>query len=140
MFRLKELREYEDYSMSEIAKKLNIAKSTYSDWESGRSVIPLKHMVNLSNIYCVTLDYLFGLSNKTDKILKLKKINPEKIAKNLKEFRIQKNLTQEELAKSLFISRYTLSRYETNNLLISTSSLYELCKRHSVSADKIIGF
>ena len=45
--RIKELREYEDYSMSQIANKLNVSKSTYSMWEYGRDLIPLKRLINL---------------------------------------------------------------------------------------------
>ena len=63
MFKLKEIREYEDYSLAEIAQKIHVSKSSYADWESARAVIPLKHMVSLANVYHISLDYLFGLTD-----------------------------------------------------------------------------
>ena len=88
MFRLKELREYEAYSMSEIANKIHVSKSSYADWESGKAVIPLKHMISLANVYHVSLDYLFGLSDKLEKIFEFRTLNSSRIADQLKKFRI----------------------------------------------------
>ena len=140
MFKLKEIREYEDYSLAEIAQKIHVSKSSYADWESARAVIPLKHMVSLANVYHISLDYLFGLSDDMSKILEKRILNPLKISNNIKSFRIEKGLTQEQIAQELFVSRSTLSRYETNNLLISTACIYELCKKYNLSVDKILGF
>lgn len=140
MFKLKEIREYEDFSLSEIAQKILVSKSSYADWESARAVIPLKHMVSLANIYHVSLDYLLGLSNDMSKILEKRVLNPLKVSKNIKSFRVEKGLTQEQMAQELFVSRCTLSRYETNNLLISTTCIYELCKKYNLSVDKMLGF
>lgn len=140
MFKLKEIREYEDYSLAEIAQKIHVSKSSYADWESARAVIPLKHMVSLANVYHISLDYLFGLSDDMSKILEKRVLNPLKISNNIKSFRIEKGLTQEQIAQELFVSRSTLSRYETNNLLISTACIYELCKKYNLSVDKMLGF
>lgn len=140
MFKLKEIREYEDYSLAEIAQKIYVSKSSYADWESARAVIPLKHMVSLANVYHISLDYLFGLSDDMSKILEKRVLNPLKISNNIKSFRIKKGLTQEQIAQELFVSRSTLSRYETNNLLISTACIYELCKKYNLSVDKMLGF
>lgn len=140
MFKLKEIREYEDYSLAEIAQKIHVSKSSYADWESARAVIPLKHMVSLANVYHISLDYLFGLSDDMSKILEKRVLNPLKISNNIKNFRVEKGLTQEQMAQELFVSRCTLSRYETNNLLISTACIYELCKKYNLSVDKMLGF
>ena len=140
MFKLKEIREYEDYSLAEIAQKIHVSKSSYADWESARAVIPLKHMVSLANVYHVSLDYLFGLSDDMSKILEKRVLNSLKVSNNIKNFRVEKGLTQEQMAQELFVSRCTLSRYETNNLLISTACIYELCKKYNLSVDKMLGF
>lgn len=140
MFKLKEIREYEDYSLAEIAQKIHVSKSSYADWESARAVIPLKHMVSLANVYHVSLDYLFGLSDDMSKILEKRVLNSLKVSNNIKNFRVEKGLTQEQMAQKLFVSRCTLSRYETNNLLISTACIYELCKKYNLSVDKMLGF
>ena len=140
MFKLKEIREYEGYSLSEIAKKICVSKSSYADWESARTIIPLKHMVALANVYHVSLDYLFGLSDDMCKIFEKRVLNSLKISNNIRSFRIGKGLSQEQLAQKLFVSHCTLSRYETNNLLISTACIYELCKRYNLFVDSMLDF
>ena len=35
------------------------------------------------------------------------------ISKNIKQIRIKNNMTQEELAEALFVTRQTISNYET---------------------------
>ena len=97
-------------------------------------------MVSLANIYHVSLDYLLGLSNDMSKILEKSVLNPLKVSNNIKSFRVEKGLTQKQMAQELFVSRCTLSRYETNNLLISTTCIYELCKKYNLSVDKMLGF
>ena len=140
MFKLKEIREYEGYSLSEIAKKICVSKSSYADWEAARTIIPLKHMIVLANVYHVSLDYLFGLSDDMSKIFEKRVLNPLKVSNNIRSFRIEKGLSQEQLAQKLFVSHCTLSRYETNNLLISTACIYELCKRYNLSVDSMLDF
>ena len=43
MFNLRDAREYEGYSMSQLANKLNKSKSAYARWESEKDIIPCKH-------------------------------------------------------------------------------------------------
>ncbi len=123
-----------------LLKKIYISKSSYADWESVRTIIPLKHMVVLANIYHVSLDYLFGLSDDMSKIFEKRVLNSLKISNNIKSFRIEKGLSQEQLAQELFVSHCTLSRYATNNLLISTACIYELCRKYNLSVDSMLDF
>ena len=65
--RLKELREYHSYTMEDIAKKLDMFdRRSYSSYEYGRSNLPLDKAFKLANLYNVSLDYLYGLSNNKD--------------------------------------------------------------------------
>ena len=62
--RLKELREIHSYTMEDIAKKLDMFdRRSYSSYEYGRSNLPLDKAFKLANLYNVSLDYLYGLSN-----------------------------------------------------------------------------
>ncbi len=140
MFNLKFLREYEDYSMSQIANKLNIAKSTYASWEWEVAVIPLKHLVNLANIYHVNIDFVLQLSKQKLDILETRKIDSKSISKHLKEIRLENHLSQKQLGNIVHFSDSNISDYERGKILISTSCLYELCKKYKISADYILGF
>ena len=62
--RLKDIREDKDLTQKEIAKILNITQPTYSAFENGTKIIPLKHLNTLCNYYDVSLDYILTLSNE----------------------------------------------------------------------------
>ena len=49
--RLKFIREREGIKQQDLAKKLKISKSTYSNYENERYIIPLKHLIHFCNIF-----------------------------------------------------------------------------------------
>ena len=64
--RLFELREYNNLTQKNVGAILGVRQQTYAEWEKGKKIIPLKHLVTLAKYYNVSLDYLTGLSNKKD--------------------------------------------------------------------------
>ncbi len=64
--RLRDLREDHDLSQAEVASKLGIAQTVYSRYERGFQTIPLEHLLILSKIYNVSLDYLVESPVNTD--------------------------------------------------------------------------
>ena len=58
--KLIELREDFNLKQKDIAKILNITQQTYSLWENGSKIIPLKHLNSLCNYYNVSMDYMLG--------------------------------------------------------------------------------
>lgn len=65
--RLKELRLKHGYTMQDIAKKIDLkSHGTYSDIEHGKNILTSINALKLANLYNVSLDYLYGLSNKKD--------------------------------------------------------------------------
>lgn len=56
--RIRELREDNDLTQQEIAKKLNLNLTSYQRWESGEREIPTHIIIELSKIYNVTTDYI----------------------------------------------------------------------------------
>lgn len=61
--KLKELREEKGIEAQVIAKQINVAKSTYSGYESGRAFPNYNTLSELADIFNVTTDYLLGKSN-----------------------------------------------------------------------------
>ena len=49
-----------------------------------------------------------------------------KLSNKIKELRISQNLTQEELASKLYVSRQTVSKWEQNITVPSTETLKKL--------------
>lgn len=60
--RIRALREDNDFSQTKIANLLNICQKTYSDYELGKSRIPIDSLIVLAKFYNVSLDYICGVS------------------------------------------------------------------------------
>ena len=59
--KIKFLREQKEYTQTELAKKLGITRSSVNAWELGISVPSTQYIVELSNIFSVSTDYLLGV-------------------------------------------------------------------------------
>ena len=62
-----------------------------------------------------------------------------KFAERLKELRIEKGLTQKQLADKVQISQAIISLYEKNVRMPTVDIIIALCKFFKVSADYLIG-
>lgn len=60
-------------------------------------------------------------------------------SKRLKELRIENNLTQEQLAKLLFVNRVTISDWEIRGKEPSYITLVKLVKILNTTADYLLG-
>ncbi len=137
--RLYFLRESKDMSQEELAKVLGITRSNISKWEKGTVTIPLKHLLKYANYFNVSIDYIVGLSDKKEIIIQNIVLDKAKIAKRLKDFRKQKNLSLRELAHELNTTSSTISAYETEKCLILTSFAYQIAKNYGLSMDWLLG-
>ena len=137
--KLIELREDSSLKQKDIAALLNITQQTYSLWENGTKIIPLKHLNSLCNYYDVSMDYVLGLSNVRQYDIVNRVIDKKNIGIKLKEFRKEKNITQEELANILNTTHSTISAYESCKTTILTAFAYEICKRYNISMDYLCG-
>ncbi|MBP3619690.1 MAG: helix-turn-helix transcriptional regulator [Clostridia bacterium] len=64
----------------------------------------------------------------------------ETFGKRLKDLRVEKKLTQVELAKELKIDKSTIAKYETDKIEPSVSMLKVLVDYFKVSAGYILGW
>ncbi|MGN1411376.1 MAG: helix-turn-helix domain-containing protein [Oscillospiraceae bacterium] len=62
--RLKDLREDNDLTQSDVAKLLKTTQPQYSRYETGEREIPVRHLVTLAKFYQVSIDYILGLVNE----------------------------------------------------------------------------
>ena len=62
MNRLKDIREDNEKSQSEIAKYLGISQQYYSRYELDEVDMPIRHYKKLALLYNVSIDYLCGLT------------------------------------------------------------------------------
>lgn len=139
--RLFDLREYKDLSQIKLADYLGITQQTYSLWEKGTKIIPLKHLNNLSNFYEISMDYIVGITDEKNNsgIIKLTELNKNEIGSRIKKIREDNNLTLRDLAKELNTTSSTISAYETGKTLILTAFAYQICIKYNVSLDWLCG-
>lgn len=139
--RLFDLREYKDLSQIKLADYLGITQQTYSLWEKGTKIIPLKHLNCLSNFYEISMDYIVGLTDEKNNsgIIKLTELNKNEIGSRIKKIREDNNLTLRDLAKELNTTSSTISAYETGKTLILTAFAYQICIKYNVSLDWLCG-
>ena len=64
--RIRDLREDSDHTQAQIAEMLNTGTTTYRRWETGEREIPFHIVIELAKFYNVSIDYIAGLSKKTN--------------------------------------------------------------------------
>lgn len=62
--RIRDLREDNDVSQTEMAKLLNCSQQTYSRYESHTTEIPLESLIFLAEYYNTSVDYLLGITKQ----------------------------------------------------------------------------
>ena len=63
--RIKILREHQNLTQAELAKRLKITRSSVNAWEQGISVPSTLYIVELAHIFGVSTDYLLGVNSTT---------------------------------------------------------------------------
>ena len=61
--RIRALREDNDKTQMEIAQLLKVGQKTYSDYELGKTRIPVDSLIVLAKLYNVSMDYICGVSD-----------------------------------------------------------------------------
>ena len=62
--RIKELRLQSGLSQAELARRLNVTRSSVNAWEMGISAPTTQYVVELAGLFHVSSDYLLGISNE----------------------------------------------------------------------------
>ena len=61
--RIRELREDNDLTQKQIADLLEVAQTTYSQYELGKRPLPIECLIKLCEFYHKSADYILGLSD-----------------------------------------------------------------------------
>lgn len=61
--RIRQIREEQFLTQQKIADILHIGQRTYSDYESGKTRIPVDSLLILAKYYNVSMDYITGASD-----------------------------------------------------------------------------
>ncbi len=137
--RLKDIREDNDINQNKMSKILNVKRSTYSLWELGINIIPIKYLSDFADYFNVSIDYVLSLTNNRKAKNLIKGLNFKVLGNNMKNIRIENNLSQKEIANLLGVSQACIVKYEKGEISISSSNLYKFCKHFNISINEICG-
>ena len=83
--KLKDIREDHDLSQKDMANILKVNRSTYSLWELGINIIPIKYLSLFADYFNYSIDYILGITNQKESNYLIKGFDINKLATNLKE-------------------------------------------------------
>lgn len=67
--KIKLLRENSGMSQSELARKLDVTRSSVNAWEMGLSTPTTHYVVEMAKLFHISTDYLLGLKNEKTLVL-----------------------------------------------------------------------
>lgn len=62
--RLRDIREDQDITQSEIAEYLNVRQNTYSQYETEKRQIPIETLIKLARYFNTSVDYILNLTDE----------------------------------------------------------------------------
>ena len=137
--RLKDIREDNDINQEKMSEILGINRSTYSLWELGINIIPLKSLCDFADYFDFSLDYVLGLTNDRKSKSSIKGIDLKILGNNMKLIRTKNNLSQENIAELLGVTQACITRYEKGLISISVPNLYKFAKEFKISINELCG-
>ena len=76
--KIKELREQAGLSQSQLAKKLDVTRSSVNAWEMGLSTPTTQYIFALAKLFHVSSDYILGI--EADQSISLRSYTEEEVA------------------------------------------------------------
>lgn len=137
--KLKDIREDNDINQEKMAKILGVNRSTYSLWELGINIIPLKNLCSFADYFNYSIDYVLGISNNRSNKNLISGLDLEKLGNNMRKIRIENELSQENIANLLGVTQACITRYEKGIICISTSNLYKFSREFKISLNDLCG-
>ena len=64
MEKIKQIRQTRKYTQQMIAKRLNISQQQYQKYEIGINELPIRYLIEICKILCVSSDYILGLKDE----------------------------------------------------------------------------
>lgn len=137
--KLKALRERDGITLEKLGEHIGVTKQAFHHFEKEYTIIPIKHLNSICIYFNVSLDYMFGFTNKKQYSSWNQKLDLNTVKDRLKEFRKENKLSQEKLAALLNVAKGTIGNYESCRSIIATPFLYTICSKYHISADYLLG-
>lgn len=135
---LKFCREDLELTQKELGYIFGVSEYTISGWENCHDIIPLKKLVKFCNMYNFSVDFVTGLNRKNTEYKNKITLDKVKIGIKLKQLRNKLGYSQQQMANTCSISQTAYSKYERGLNLITTTTLYIICKNNKISMDSFL--
>ena len=137
--RIKDLREDNDYTQDYVAEYLKVNRSSYANWENGDNIIPLDILDKLTLLYNVPIAYFISKRTIYDKNIKIKPINYEVLLNKIIWHKEENNLSYQDIANFLKVSKSTAYKYYTGQYAITIDILVLLAELTKYNIDELCG-
>ena len=139
MKNLKVLRKQKKKTQQDMAEMLKITYRTYQNYENDLTEMPYNLLFKLSDYFGVSINYLLGHELNKNNLENQTFEKKQSIFIKLKDLRSELNLTQEQLAQAVGLSRDTYKNYEQQRTEMSYDILFKLADYFGVSIDYLLG-
>lgn len=134
------LRKSTGLTQADLADRIGKTKGVIVEYEKGRSVPPASTLIQLSEIFEVSIDELLNIdiefARKQEEFSDNKKSNS--IGKNVNFLRKSAGITQTKLAELINKTTPTISDYEKGRSLPPIDVILELCRIFNVNIDEFV--
>lgn len=132
--KIKELRKKNKITQSDLAKKIGIGKSAISNYESGYRMPKQDLLFKLANVFNESVDVFFPTYLETQPKPTLL---DKKLGNRVKQFREEKDISQELLVKTLGISLNDLKSYEMGQKPFTVNTVFHFADALGVTFDDL---
>lgn len=136
--RIKKLREASGLKQTELAQKLNIPRTTYSNYENARREPDFNTLKILAEFFDCSIDYLLGSRNEKRAYFKNNADN-NIVSERIKLRRKSLNMTQNDLALLLNVPKELINDFESGNELPDLNFLVSLSTILRTTSDYLLG-
>ncbi len=138
--RLRELRKQNMLSQREIADILGVKEKAYQHYEYGNVKPKVETLVKMAEIFEVSTDFLFGLSDKAEMKQTLFAKDIKKSISTILRFERKKlGFTQKQMAEQLGMGYTTYQQYENRKRMPINESLLHMAQYFHLDLDTLLG-
>lgn len=134
---LQQLRENQDMTQTDLAKKLGLSKANVSKYESGIVEPNINTLLLLSNLFCVSIDFLLG-NQRSAPALALSKTSSV-FGHMLQQLRESMKFSQAALSKKLGVAQSTVGMWESGKREPDYDTLMQIANYFHVPVDYLLG-
>lgn len=137
--KIRELRLRGNLTQGELAKLMGISKTSVVNYETGTRKIPLTLIRKFSKFFNVSLDELLCVSIDDENEIKGDPEYETVVDNNLRDLRIERNISLEEMSEELEIPADVLTGFESGYRNIPLPYLMKFARFFGVSIDSLVG-